>query len=752
MDATGSPYKRLVIASYRLPFKRSEKNGKKSVEQSSGGLVSALVSLSRNAAVGELYHNVVWVGKGDEDFDEEIQAGETGINFRLVPVAIEAGLDKQFYGGFCNDLLWPLFHYFPSLAVFDERYFDGYVAANTLFADKITSLVQPGDFIWIHDYHLFLLPALLREPLPSATIGFFLHIPFPTFELFRMLPRPWGEALLTGMLGSDLIGFHVYDYCQYFLRSVSRFLGREITRNTVAVEDRIVRVDAYPIGIDYEKFNTAAARSPEVAAEKTKILSDLKDQKLIFSVDRLDYSKGLLHRLAGFECFLDTYPEWIGKIVFNMVIVPSRDTIASYQEMKHEIEAAVGRINGKYSTMAWLPILYQYKSLSFAELVALYSLSDVGLITPIRDGMNLVAKEYIACQAVDKGMLILSDTAGASAELSESLLINPTDKRDVADALHRALTMPARDRSILVSRMQNRIRRYSVFSWAADIIQSTAAIKQEQELRKVNLLTIPIESQIITTYRQATRRVIFLDYDGTLVPFSRIPELAIPDVPTLRHLHFLTEDPKNRVVIISGRAKDFMEERLGDLAVFLIAEHGAFQKAPGGPWECTIDPDQTWKDGIRPVMHRYLDRCNGSYLEEKVSALAWHYRNAPVEIGPVRAKELTEELRTLVAHENKLQVLDGNKVVEVKRTGYDKGLAASKFIASGESDFILAMGDDKTDEDMFRSLPASAITIRIGLTASLAKYNLVNQRDVARFIGRLLQSSEHKELATHTAN
>ena len=435
MEAPGSPYKRLVIVSYRLPFKITEKNGKRTVEQSSGGLVSALVSLSRNSEVGELYHNVVWVGKGDEDLYDDLQVDEAGINFRLVPVAIETSLDQQFYGGFSNDLLWPLFHYFPSLAVFDERYFDGYVAANRLFADKIKSLTQPGDFIWVHDYHLFLLPSMLREELPSATIGFFLHIPFPTFELFRMLPRPWGEAILRGILGADLIGFHINDYCQYFLRSVSRLLASEITMNTVAVDDRIVRVDAYPIGIDYEKFSRAVARAPEVEAEKTKILSYLKDQKLIFSVDRLDYSKGLLHRLAGFEYFLDTHPEWIGKVIFNMVIVPSRDTIARYQEMKHEIEAAVGRINGKYSTLAWLPILYQYKSLSFPELVALYSLSDVGLITPIRDGMNLVAKEYIACQTAEKGMLILSETAGASAELSESLLINPTDKREVADAL-----------------------------------------------------------------------------------------------------------------------------------------------------------------------------------------------------------------------------------------------------------------------------------------------------------------------------
>lgn len=752
MDAPGSPYKRLIIVSYRLPFKISERNGEKHVEQSAGGLVSALVSLSHKSDAGGLFRNVVWVGKGDEGINDEIRAGGSEINFRLVPVVIENNIDKQFYGGFCNDLLWPLFHYFPSLAVFDESYFDSYVAANKLFAEKIKSLVQPGDFIWIHDYHLFLLPSMLRDELPSATIGFFLHIPFPTFELFRILPRPWGEAILKGILGSDLIGFHVYDYCQYFLRSVSRFLGSEITMNTVAVEDRIVRVDAYPIGIDYEKFSRAAVRSPEVEAEKAKILSFLKNQKLIFSVDRLDYSKGLLDRLAGFEYFLVAYPEWIGKIVFNMVVVPSRDTIASYQEMKHEIEAAVGRINGKYSTIAWLPILYQYKSLSFAELVALYSLSDVGLITPIRDGMNLVAKEYIACQTEDKGMLILSETAGASAELSESLLINPTDKREVADALNRALTMPARERGILVSRMQNRIRRYSVFSWAADIIQGVTAIKKEQELRKVNLMTVPIESQIVTKYRQASRRVLFIDYDGTLVPFARIPELAVPDAHTMRRLQHLAEDPKNSVVIVSGRVKDFMEEWLGDLNVFLIAEHGAFQKPPGGTWESTIDPDQMWKEGIAPVMQRYLDRCNGSFIEEKVSSLAWHYRNSPVEIGPLRAKELTEELRTLVSHENKLHVLEGNKVVEVKRTGYDKGLAASKFISSTESDFIVAMGDDKTDEDMFRSLPASAITIKIGLTASLAKYNLINQRDVARFIGRLARSNEREEPATQPAD
>ncbi len=741
MSEAGFSCKRMLIVSYRLPFRIIEAAGGNGVEQSSGGLVSALISLSRKASAGELYHNLVWVGKGGDGIEHEMNVDEDGLNYRLVPVAIPPDIDAGYYGGFCNNLLWPLFHYFPSLSVLDESYFDSYVAANRLFAEKVKAVARPGDLIWIHDYHLFLLPSMLREALPSAHIAFFLHIPFPTFELFRILPRPWREAILRGVLGADLIGFHTNDYCQYFLRSVSRFLGHEITMNTVALEDRIVRVDAYPIGIDYEKFRQAASSSTEVEADKGKILSLLKDQKLIFSVDRLDYSKGFLHRLDGFECFLDSYSEWIGKVIFNMVVVPSRDSIPSYQEMKHGIEAAVGRINGKHSTIAWLPILYQYKSLSFHELVALYNLSDVGLITPVRDGMNLVAKEYIACQTGKIGMLVLSETAGASAELSESLLINPRDKREMADSINRALTMPERSRKILVSRMQNRIRRYNVFSWASDIVQNVAAIKKEQELRKVNLMTSVIETEIVDRYRRASRRVIFLDYDGTLVPFSSVPELAIPDTQTLIRIEQLASDAKNRVVIISGRNRDFMEEWLGQLDILLVAEHGAFLRTPGSAWECTIDPDQTWKEGIVPVMQRYADRCNGSFIEEKFSSLVWHYRNASPEIGSLRAKELTQELRNLVSTENRLHVLESSKAIEVKRTGYDKGVAAAKIIADGAADFIVAMGDDKTDEDLFRLLPSSAITIKIGLTPSLAKYNLINQRDVSRFMAKLTPDS-----------
>ncbi len=773
--ATETPYrfKRIVVVSYRLPFKTVIKDGRKALEQNAGGLVSAMAALSEKMAadgMSDLYNKVVWVGKGDATAETETLNGAGSMQGRissflgkfgilrdnrapvlksgddpagkyvLVPVTIDDAVNEKYYGGFCNDCIWPLFHYFPSLVVHDESYFENYAIANKLFADKIKTIIQPDDFVWIHDYQLFLLPALLRESFPNANIGFFLHIPFPTFEIFRILPQHWREAILKGMLGADLIGFHTNDYSQYFLRSVSRLMGLEVTMNGVAAGDRLVKVDAFPIGIDYEKFYNAAASSKGVEEEMQKVQSMLQGRKLIFSIDRLDYTKGLLYRLEAFEYFLETYPEWIEKIVFNMVVIPSRDTILQYQNMKREIEAVVGRINGTYSTMAWRPVIYQYKSLSFNELVALYDVSLVGLITPIRDGMNLVAKEYVACQVKEKGVLILSEMAGAASELSEAILINPTNKLEVAAAIHKALTLPPRDRGILLARMQKRIKNYTVFSWAKDMLQSLEVAKKEQEIRRVNLITPTIESGIIAKFTAASHRALFLDYDGTLVPFSKVPELATPDATTLTQLKTLAENPQNTVILISGRDKNFLEEWFGTINIHLIAEHGAFHKPPGAGWVCAIDGDQGWKTAFVPIMQRYAGQCIGSFIEDKFSSLAWHYRNSPIETGQFKAKELKEELRALVSHENKLHVLEGNMVVELKRTGHDKGIAAAKFIEGKEFDFIIALGDDRTDEDIYRSLPPEAITIKIGITSSIAKYNFANQTEVSRIIDRLVKS------------
>jgi len=326
-----------------------------------------------------------------------------------------------------------------------------------------------------------MLPGMIREKLPDATIGFFLHIPFPSFELFRMLPRHWRTSIIKGMLGADLVGFHTHDYATHFLRSVAQTTDSECHQSIIYSSSRQVKVNAFPIGIDFDKYH-AGAMSAAAGAEKEKIRANLSDQKLIFSVDRLDYSKGLLLKLKGYEIFLEKFPEWHARVVFNMVVVPSRDQIEMYRKMKKEIESTVGRINGKYSSLAWQPVVYQYKFLSFNKLVALYDLSDVGLITPLRDGMNLVAKEYVASQIENDGVLVLSEMAGAAAELGEALIINPFDTEEMAKAIHRALEMKPREKHTRIERMKKRISGYNVFTWAFDFFNQAFEIKKQQKL------------------------------------------------------------------------------------------------------------------------------------------------------------------------------------------------------------------------------------------------------------------------------
>lgn len=718
-------FKRLVIAAYRLPFKFNKtKKGYKAV-QNSGGLVSAILSLSenfRNSKSEILGSKIVWAGIADnipDDFSSETYENEY---FDIASVNIGRHLNEVFYGGFCNNLIWPLFHYFPSYSVFDPQYYLAYKEANARFCDEIIKVIKPGDFIWIHDYQLMLLPEMIRKKIPDAIIGFFLHIPFPSFEIFRLLPRNWRESIINGILGSDLIGFHTPDYAQHFIKSVKRTTGLECHNNVIYTPHKLVKADAFPIGIDYQKFNSACCKK-EVIIEKQKIRNNLNNQKLIFSVDRLDYSKGLLLRLKGYETFLEYFPEWHSKVVFNMVIVPSRAYIAKYKEMKNEIESTVGRINGKYSSLDWRPIIYQYKSLSFNEMVALYDLSDVGLITPLRDGMNLVAKEFIACQIENKGVLILSEMAGASSELNEAIIINPVDNIEMAEAIYKALEMRASEKKARLSRMQQRISTYNVFTWALDFFNQTMDIKRIQSLTKIRFINKIISAQIISDYRKAENRILFLDYDGTLVSFTKYPEQATISKKTLTLVNKLTDDPKNQVVIISGRDKDFLEEQFRGVKVILIAEHGYFIKRFGQNWEATINTDSEWKKTVLPILNEYVNRCNGTFIEEKTGSIAWHYRNADSDFAQLRLHELRDDLSEIIRHKTDFEILEGNKVLEIKSGKYDKGQAAKILMKDNLFNFILAAGDDKTDESMFIALPAEAYTIRVGLTPSLARYN-----------------------------
>lgn len=733
---------RLIIVSNRLPFSVERNGDNFTLRQSSGGLVSALKSyLEKNNQDTKKFKEHIWIGSVDfspqiwkKVKDKKIRSS----NFRVEPIYIEPDTYDNYYNGFSNSTLWPLFHYFPFLAEYDKEYFEAYIKVNFLFAEKILSFAKKDDIIWIHDYQLMLVPQILRKKRGELTIGFFLHIPFPSYEIFRLLPTAWKTAVLQGMLGADLIGFHTHDYVQHFIQSARMTLKVDSQFNTIQYGRRLIKTDLFPIGIDYEKFQDANANE-EVRKLKDLVVEKLKYSKIIFSVDRLDYSKGLMFRLQGFEEFLERFPQWREKVIFALNIVPSRDVIPAYYKRKRDIEEKISTINGKFSTFHWQPINYRYNHLSFNELSAFYKAADVALITPLRDGMNLVAKEFVASRTEKTGVLILSELTGAASELNEAILVNPTDSHEVAKAINKALTMTIQEQVERMAMMQERLKQYDVVRWVNDFLEQLDNIKQFQEKTRVRLISSKQVKSILQDFNVASRRCILLDYDGTLTPFTNIPSRAEPSIEVLEVLKKFSSEERNEIVIISGRDTETLDKWLGHLPLHMVAEHGAFIRKKNGIWEqqTTILPE--WKDQIRPILQLFTTRCAGSFVEEKKNTLTWHYRNTNADLGFIRSRELLNSLQQLTVNTS-LQIIDGNKVLEIRMTGTDKGITATKLINMFRPDFILCMGDDTTDEDMFKTLERLAVTIKVGNTASSAKYNLMSQGEVLPFLQQFVES------------
>jgi trehalose 6-phosphate synthase/phosphatase len=736
---------RLIIISNRLPFSIERNGDGLQVRQSSGGLVSAIKSFFERQGSGGQYTERVWVGSMDsseEDWKEAQEKRALPQDFSIVPIFPAKNCYSNFYNGFSNSTLWPLFHYFPSLVEYKKEYFEDYRKVNQLFANKVREIYQPGDVVWVHDYQLMMVPDMLRKVLCDATIGFFLHIPFPSYEILRLLPTECKKQLMQGMMGADLVGFHVQDYAQHFVQSAKMILQVESQFNTIYYGNRIVQVDQFPIGIDYQKFRQACT-DETVVGICTALEEKFYDQKVIFSVDRLDYTKGLNYRLDGFEAFLDEHPEWREKVTFILNVIPSRDTIPTYFDRKRMIEEKVSTINGRFSTLHWQPLLYRYNHLSFEDLCALYQAADVALITPLRDGMNLVAKEYIA-SCIDKGVLILSELTGAASELNEAILVNPADTNEVSNAINDALCMPLVEQRSRLSYMQRRLADYDVIRWINDFLEQLAYAKKQQEALKVTILNEQHMQQMTGDFAKARKRCILLDYDGTLAPYQKLPSLAAPSEELIELLRQLTSDADNEVVIISGRDVDTLEKWLGSLPLNMIAEHGACVKYKGEDWKELIPITTEWKDQVKPLMQVFVDRCMGSFIEEKRSTLAWHYRNTNPELGFIRSRELRNSLLQLTAN-TPLQVVDGNKVLEVRMVGVDKGASASALIQRIEPDFILCVGDDATDEDMFRAMKEKAFTVKIGRANTAAQFTILSQREVFPFLRRFLTTVKKEQ-------
>jgi trehalose 6-phosphate synthase/phosphatase len=731
---------KLHILSNRLPFKAQKIDDDFKLTPSVGGLATGMKSVYKQ------YNGnwIGWPGISAENLigDDRHKIDKTLLKEGCVTVHLSEKDVHEYYEGFSNKTIWPLFHYFNEFVEYDQDTWNTYVRVNQKFADAALNVLGEGDTIWVHDYQLLLVPEMIKKHRPDVTIGFFLHIPFPSYEVFRILP--WRNELIKGMLGADLLGFHTYDYERHFFSTVRRLLGHEINFNKIHTEDRIILADAFPMGIDYDKFMNASVEvKHKLLQEKSELQIELEkyflispNRKLILSIDRLDYTKGIPNRLKAFSIFLEKYPEYQGNVSLVLLAVPSRGNVEQYQKLKEQVDGLVGYINGKFGKVNYTPVWYFYRSLPFENLIELYNASDVALITPVRDGMNLVAKEYVASRVNKTGVVILSEMAGASKEMGEALIINPNNFNEIADTIHDALEMPIDEQRGRMSSMQERIKRYDVFKWASEFVKSLEKVEGIQQQFNTKKVTSSIQKLIVGDYADAKKRAIFLDYDGTLSGFKSNPEDAFPDDEVLGIVKKLTADEKNEVTIISGRGRATLEKWFEGYDVNLIVEHGVWTRIRGGEWEMLQQINAEWKDNIRPALENFVDRTPGAFIEEKNYSLVWHYRKAEPEQGVLRANELKDELTNLIANHN-LEIMEGNKVIEVKSGGINKGAAAMRFLGNQQFDFILAIGDDWTDEYMFRELPEMAVTVKVGMVNTAAKFKVESVNAVRKLLSTL---------------
>ena len=715
----GNMMGRIIIISNRLPVTIKKDNNKLEYHKSIGGLATGLKSYHQQA-------DSIWVGWPGIATEEISEKEKTKIQkelldvYQCLPVFLSNEEIDKYYNGFCNKTIWPLFHYFTSKTQYELETWQAYKQVNEKFLHVVEPVIGSNDIIWIHDYQLMLLPKMIKDKYPDTQIGYFLHIPFPSFEIFRLLI--WREEILRGLLGADLIGFHTYDYVRHFLSSIHRLLGLENNMNRISYGDRYIQVDAFPMGIDYDFF--AKPRSNDSLPEEVKdIIEQKNDMRMILSIDRLDYTKGIKERLKAFGRFLSQNPQYLEKVRLNLIVAPSRIEVDYYDELRKEIKEVISTLNGKFGTFSWMPVWFFFRSFSQESLIALYRHSDVLLVTPLRDGMNLICKEYIATRTDYKGMVVISETAGAASELGEAVVFNANDYDAIARGLKKALEMPLKEKIARNKIMHQRIRRYNVEVWASDFLNALKRTVMDST-HSIAQRSIEKDSKLIeTAYKKAQKRVLFLDYDGTLIGYKPRPEQAKPDDELRDLLLKLVNDQKNTVVIISGRERNNLEKWFGRLNLHIIASHGLWIKHPGQEWIMTIPLDNTWKESVRHILQLYTDRIPGSFIEEKEYSLAWHYRQCDPGIITVKLTEVKETLLSMIQSAT-LELLEGNKVLEIKDNRFNKGIGASAFIQNQNYDFIFAVGDDFTDEDMFSALPPEAFTVKIGLGNTNARYFL----------------------------
>lgn len=724
---------KLIMVSNRLPIS-IEADG--SAKRTTGGLASAL----EGAGLPGEQIWVGWPGGAEEDFADLEKVRAELWQSGVAPVFLSQNDLDGFYEGYANSTLWPLLHYMAERARFSADWWLAYQRVNQKFADVITEVAEENDQVWIHDYHLFLLPAMLRRRKKGLRVGFFLHTPFCSSEIFRVLPER--AEILKGLLGSDVIGFHTYSYLRHFRSSLLRVLGWESEMEGILHDGREVHMGVYPIGHNHAGFDEAM-RQPGFAEIVESHRRDLAGKRMILNVERLDYTKGLPQKLAAMRRFLERNPDKRDDVLFVLIAVPSRQGVQEYDALTEEVQREVGAINGEFGKVGHAPVQFLHRGFPIADLAAFYALAEVCLVTPLRDGMNLVAKEFLDCQRAEfsdrPGVLVLSEFAGAANELSHAIQVNPHDVDEVAAALQRALEMPDAERRHRIDMMQGRLRKQDSSAWTKRFLRDLDEVPPTDE-RAVVMDLKSLAAQF-AAQAQAGRKVgLFLDYDGTLRDFVDEPEQAVPDaaLPTL--LRDLAAFPAISVAIVSGRAPAFLEQHLGGLGVTLVGEHG-YRWLDGGVGEWTLfNPHVNieWKAAIREHLEQASLLTPGTHVEEKQSALVWHYRKADPEFGSWRARGLLDELTSMAAN-LPVTVHHGKKIVEISSLQVSKGAAVDYLLQAWNCQTALVAGDDQTDETMIILTPENIEfhAVRVGGGPTRAAYR-TDISGMRRFLEELL--------------
>lgn len=711
--------------------------------------------------------------------------------FRCVPTFLPSETHNYFYHGFCKHYLWPLFHYMLPLSKsqgvrFNSSHWLAYKKANRIFADKVREVLNPDeDYVWVHDYHLMVLPTYLRKRFPKVKLGFFLHNTFPTSEIYRTIPVR--EEILRGLLNCDLIGFHTFDYARHFLSCCSRMLGLdyESKRGYIGVDyfGRNVTIKILPVGIHMGLLELVLSSS-ETAKRVKELKEEFEGKVLILGVDDLDLFKGIGLKFLALRNLLEGNEKLRGEVVLVQILNQARSSGKDIQDVKFEIEAIAKEVNDKYGDeqSGYRPIVCINGPVSTQEKAAYYAISECCIVNAVRDGMNLIPYEYTVCRQgsveLDKtlgvgndepknSVIIVSEFIGCSPSLSGAVRVNPWNIDDVSEKMNSAIKMKDSEKQLRHKKNYKYISSHDVAYWAKSFDQDLERACREHYLKIYvglgldNFRIIALDpsfkklclDDIAPAYKDTKSRLILLDYDGTMMPQGSINKAPSLDVISL--LNSLCSDPKNTVFIVSGRGRVCLSDWFSPCdKLGLSAEHGYFTRwSKDSPWTTLgLASDFDWKINVEKVMALYTEATDGSFIEEKESAMVWQHQEADPDFGLWQAKELLVHLESMLANDP-VVVKRGQHIVEVKPQGVSKGKVVEELISTMRNeekspDFLLCLGDDRSDEDMFESianlaLPTSSqvFACTIGYKPSRAKYYLDDTGHVIRLLEGLAAAS-----------